>query len=99
MDGSCLAAVLCLGAAGVLLGTRFLATPEAPATAHHKRATQRAEAEDDLEEMINLAGMGVGRIHELKPAGQIVQDVVAEAVAVLQRLGAKAPVRAGEPAS
>jgi NAD(P)H-dependent flavin oxidoreductase YrpB (nitropropane dioxygenase family) len=150
VDGSGLAAALCLGAAGVVMGTRFLATPESPATAAHKRALlaaeaestvastifdtiwgeawpgvqaralrnrltarwigreveladtrddaahalRRAEAADDPEEMINLAGMGVGRIRELKPAGQIVHDVVAEAAAILQRLCTTAPARA-----
>jgi NAD(P)H-dependent flavin oxidoreductase YrpB (nitropropane dioxygenase family) len=144
VDGRGLAAVLCLGAAGVLMGTRFLATLEAPALPMHKQAilaasgldatvasgmfdiiwgsewpgvqvrglrnkltarwvgredelraraaevqamVQQAEAAGDPEESILLAGMGVGRIHELKPAGQVVQDVVAEAVDILQEWG------------
>lgn len=37
-DGRGLAAALCLGAAGVLMGTRFLATPEAPISPAYKRA-------------------------------------------------------------
>lgn len=38
VDGRGLAAALCLGADGVLMGTRFLATPESPALAAHKSA-------------------------------------------------------------
>jgi hypothetical protein len=33
-----------------------------------------------------LAGAGLGRIHELKPAGQVVGDIVAEAEEILQKL-------------
>jgi nitronate monooxygenase len=46
VDGHGLAAVLCLGAAGVLMGTRFLATPEAPASAGHKQGIVAAEGPD-----------------------------------------------------
>ena len=38
VDGRGLAAALCLGAAGALMGTRFLATHENPTSAAHKRA-------------------------------------------------------------
>jgi NAD(P)H-dependent flavin oxidoreductase YrpB (nitropropane dioxygenase family) len=38
VDGRDLAAMLCLGASGVVMGTRFLATPESPARAAHKQA-------------------------------------------------------------
>jgi NAD(P)H-dependent flavin oxidoreductase YrpB (nitropropane dioxygenase family) len=37
VDGRGLAAALCLGAAGVVMGTRFLATPEAPTSSLHKQ--------------------------------------------------------------
>jgi NAD(P)H-dependent flavin oxidoreductase YrpB (nitropropane dioxygenase family) len=144
VDGRGLAAVLCLGAAGVLMGTRFLATPESPTLPIHKQAilaasgseatvasgmfdiiwggewpgvqarvlrnkltarwvgredelraravevhamVEQAEAAGDPEESTLLAGMGVGRIHGLKPAGQVVQDIVAEAVDILQEWG------------
>jgi nitronate monooxygenase len=126
------------------VGTRFLATPEAPASAAHKRAIlaaggadatvasgifdtlwakawpgvqvralrnkltarwvgredelhahlveaqatlQQAEAAGDPDEIALLAGEGVGRIHELKPAGQVVQDIVAEAAGILREWG------------
>jgi nitronate monooxygenase len=144
VDGRGLAAVLCLGAAGAVMGTRFLATPEAPALSAHKRAIlaasggdatvasgifdiiwgdawpgvqvralrnkltarwvgredelhvhlaeaqaafQQAEAAGDPEELGLLAGQGVGRIHELKPAGQVVLDTVAEAEGILHAWG------------
>ena len=38
VDGPSLAAALCLGAAGAWMGTRFLATPESPASPAHKQA-------------------------------------------------------------
>jgi nitronate monooxygenase len=144
VDGQGLAAALCLGAAGALMGTRFLATHEAPALAAHKRAIlaarpgdtvandifdilwgeawpgvqtrairnkfidrwighedelqaaieeirrQRAQANADQnpDEMPLLAGAGAGLIHELKPAGQVVREVVEEAQQVLRALGA-----------
>ena len=147
VDGHGLAAVLCLGAAGVLMGTRFLATPESPASAVHKAAIlaakgpdasvaseifdilwgvpwpgvqvralrnklterwvgredelrarraeaaaalEQAEAANDPEESGLLAGMGAGRISELKPAGQVVRDVMAEAAEILREWGARA---------
>ncbi len=146
VDGRGLAAALCLGAEGVLMGTRFLATPEAPVSAGYKQAIlragpsatvasgifdilwdmqwpgvqaralrnrlterwvahddelraareetlaaiHRAEDADDAEGFVVLAGMGAERIHELKPAAQIVHDMVAEAAAILHEWGARA---------
>jgi NAD(P)H-dependent flavin oxidoreductase YrpB (nitropropane dioxygenase family) len=144
VDGPSLAAVLCLGAAGALMGTRFLATPESPTSESHKRAIlaasgpeatvasgifdilwdgswpgvqaravrnkltmrwvgreddlrvhlaeaqitlQQADDTDDPEETIFLAGGGVGRIHDLKPAGQVVRDIIAEAARILDEWG------------
>ena len=46
VDGRGLAAVLCLGASGVLMGTRFLATPEAPTSTAHKQAILDANGTD-----------------------------------------------------
>lgn len=48
VDGQGLAAVMCLGAAGVLMGTRFLATPECPTSQAHKRAILDARIEDTV---------------------------------------------------
>ena len=45
-DGAGLAAALTLGAAGVLLGTRFLATPEAPVPDGYKRAIVESDGHD-----------------------------------------------------
>ena len=146
VDGRGLAAALCLGADGVLMGTRFLATPEAPVSANYKQAIvaasdhnatiasevfdvlwddpwpgvqvralqnnfvkrwlgneeqlnmqriaatarmQHAEQVDNLEELGLLAGMGAARIYDLKPAGQIVSEVVTEAVRIMQTLATR----------
>jgi NAD(P)H-dependent flavin oxidoreductase YrpB (nitropropane dioxygenase family) len=47
-DGAGLAAALMLGAEGVLLGTRFLATPEAPVSDDYKRALLESDGHDTL---------------------------------------------------
>lgn len=47
-DGRGLAAALALGAAGVLLGTRFLATEEAPLHPNFKRAIVESDGHDTL---------------------------------------------------
>jgi NAD(P)H-dependent flavin oxidoreductase YrpB (nitropropane dioxygenase family) len=47
-DGAGLAAALALGAAGVLLGTRFLATEEAPVEAAYKRAVVASDGGDTI---------------------------------------------------
>jgi NAD(P)H-dependent flavin oxidoreductase YrpB (nitropropane dioxygenase family) len=47
-DGSGLAAALALGAEGVLLGTRFLATPEAPIPPSYKQAILESDGHDTL---------------------------------------------------
>ena len=47
-DGAGLAAALMLGAEGVLLGTRFLATPEAPLPDAYKEAICRSDGHDTL---------------------------------------------------
>src|SRR5947209_207106 len=47
-DGRGIAAVLMLGAAGVNLGTRFLASEEAPISNEWKQAIARAQSEDAL---------------------------------------------------
>ncbi|MCU1395866.1 MAG: 2-nitropropane dioxygenase-like enzyme [Ilumatobacteraceae bacterium] len=143
-DGRGLAAALALGADGVWIGTRFIATPEAQAVNGYKDALLRiaedgtvisksysgktcrvvrnewtnhfeqhpeelkpfpqqliashqagvnhlgypdgTEVPEDKEFM--PAGQGVGAIHELIPAGDIVRSMVAEAEAVIERLSA-----------
>jgi nitronate monooxygenase len=136
-----MAEALRLGAAGVLMGTRFLATPEAPIHPAYKQAIvdatagatvaspifdiiwgedwpgvqarglqnrltatwvgredelrarraevlvrlQQAEAAADTQHMILLAGEGAGAIRDVRPAGQVVRDVVAEAARLLAR--------------
>ena len=47
-DGAGLAAALALGAEGVLLGTRFLATPEAPVPAGYKQAILDSDGHDTM---------------------------------------------------
>jgi NAD(P)H-dependent flavin oxidoreductase YrpB (nitropropane dioxygenase family) len=47
-DGAGLAAAVMLGAEGVLLGTRFLATPEAPLPDAYKEAICRSDGHDTL---------------------------------------------------
>ena len=141
VDGRGLAAALSMGAAGALMGTRFLATHEAPIPPGYKQAIVESEtgdtvanelfdilwddawpgvqtrairnafverwlgredalrasvvsireqrarecADDDRAEMPLLAGVGAGRIRELKSAGQVVRDVVAEAERVVRQ--------------
>jgi enoyl-[acyl-carrier protein] reductase II len=142
-DGRGLAAALALGADGVWLGTRFIATPEARSVIGYREALVRAGEDatvvsraysgktmrvlrngytdwweqhpDELQKFpmqalhamnegtFHLggdestdgvdparecypAGQGVGGIHEVVPAGEIVRNVVAEAEAVLAGL-------------
>ncbi|HEX5613591.1 MAG TPA: nitronate monooxygenase [Acidimicrobiia bacterium] len=145
-DGRGLAAALALGADGVWLGTRFIATPEAHTVAGYKEAllgtpedgtvvsrgftgkTLRAvrnewtrHIEEHPEELrpfpeqmfraieagaLHLggddstpvdptkecypAGQGVGAITALTPAGDVVREIVAEAEAIVSRLGTSA---------
>jgi enoyl-[acyl-carrier protein] reductase II len=148
-DGRGLAAALALGADGVWVGTRFIATPEARTNPGYKEALLRAREdgttvsrgytgktcrvlandytrfwEEHPEELQPFpmqfvrswqdganhlgegdevdpaavdpakefwpAGQGVGAIDELVPAGELVRSMVAEAEAILGRLGAPA---------
>jgi NAD(P)H-dependent flavin oxidoreductase YrpB (nitropropane dioxygenase family) len=46
-----------------------------------------AEASGDIDSMAQLAGQGVGLVREIKPAGQLVRELVAEARQIIsQRL-------------
>jgi NAD(P)H-dependent flavin oxidoreductase YrpB (nitropropane dioxygenase family) len=59
-DGRGLAAALALGADGVLLGTRFMATPEAPIHANFKQAIVKSDGHDTvLSEIPDLASQRV----------------------------------------
>jgi enoyl-[acyl-carrier protein] reductase II len=144
-DGRGLAAAMALGADGVWVGTRFIATPEARSAPGYKDAllrtaedgtvisraftgkTLRAVANDTTryfethpDELVPFpemlmksmsggwmhlganeetpgvdpdrecypAGQGVGAIHELLPAGDVVRRIVAEAEAALDRMAA-----------
>jgi NAD(P)H-dependent flavin oxidoreductase YrpB (nitropropane dioxygenase family) len=139
-DGAGLAAALALGAEGVLLGSRFLATPEAPVPPGYKQAilesdghdtlmteipdiaTSRvwpgalsrvrrngfierwagrewqlrqqrnevgprlatARQQDETDEYALQVGQTAGLIHEIKPAGEIVRQIVAEAETIIR---------------
>ena len=139
-DGRGLAAALLLGADGVLLGTRFLASDEAPIHPNYKQAIVEADdtatifsevpdiarerpypggvaralrnplieawhgREEDLqatggaigeileagkregrrEDGLMLAGQVAGLIHDVRPAGRIVGEMVAEAERILR---------------
>lgn len=59
-DGRGLVAALALGAEGVLLGTRFMATPEAPIHANFKQAIVKSDGHDTvLTEIPDLASQRV----------------------------------------
>ena len=59
-DGRGLAAALALGAEGVLIGTRFMATPEAPIHPNYKQAIVKSDGHDTaLTEIPDLASQRV----------------------------------------
>ena len=95
-DGRGLAAMMMLGAAGVLLGTRFYASIEADAADEAKRricaatsgstvaaeyAAARAAGNFDVAAVI--AGEAVGLIHDVATAAEIVGRIVTEAEQIL----------------
>ncbi|MGI8477471.1 MAG: NAD(P)H-dependent flavin oxidoreductase [Thermomicrobiales bacterium] len=154
-DGRGLAAVLALGAAGVWMGTRFVATDESAAHAEYRsrlvaavesatvhtklfdvgwpnaslRALRNSTHErwreagepasgsrpgeggtvavgeggeeipryhnsppmpgmtGDLEALVHYAGQGVGLIDDVRPAGDVVREIAADALDVMARLG------------
>lgn len=139
-DGRGLAAALALGAQGVLLGTRFLATQESPLHPNFKQAVldsdghdtvlteipdlarasvwpgamarsrrnafverwagrewelrarqrevaaalEKAQETGDVDNASLLIGQDAGLIHDIPPAGEIVERIVAEAEALLK---------------
>jgi len=138
VDGRGVVAALALGAQGAVIGTRFIATPEATAARQYREALVHAEQDEtirtraysgkplralknpyiaDLESdpankmrpfpeqlMISSqrnvmaywqreadpektcfpAGQGVGGFREIKPAGEVLREIVAQAEAVLR---------------
>ena len=141
-DGRGLVAALALGAQGVIVGTRFIATPEAQAAPQYRAAILRSGEADtirtrcytgkpartirnpyneewerktdqikpfpfqvmhsveqgvmdymgvagdaDPERYFMPAGQGMGLIREIKPAAEVLADIVREAEAVLSQLG------------
>jgi NAD(P)H-dependent flavin oxidoreductase YrpB (nitropropane dioxygenase family) len=59
-DGRGLAAALALGADGVLLGTRFMATPEAPIHANFKQAIVDSDGHDTV--LTEIPDLASGRV-------------------------------------
>jgi nitronate monooxygenase len=121
-DGRGIAAALALGAEGVVLGTRFVASDEMPSyykdrivAAHEtdaihtrvfsagwpsphrvlrnealdagvERPAPTPRSVDELETAALYAGQSAGLIHDVKPAAEIVRDLVAETQAQIARL-------------
>src|SRR6184192_96176 len=136
VDGRGVVAALALGAQGAVIGTRFIATPEATAARQYREALVRAEQDEtirtraysgkplralknpyiaelesdpakmrpfpeqlmissqrnvmaywnpeaDPERTCFPAGQGVGAFREIKPAGEVLREIVAQAEAVL----------------
>src|SRR6266702_1903174 len=111
-DGAGLAAALALGADGVLLGTRFLATDEAPVEPAYKDAIVASGGDDTVvttlsdslsgrdwpgawaqlealegsnaDDGLMWIGQSAGLIDSIKPAGDLVQEIVAEAEELLR---------------
>jgi enoyl-[acyl-carrier protein] reductase II len=136
-DGRGVVAALALGAQGAVIGTRFIATPEATAAGEYRRALVEANQDDtvrtrcysgkplrslknpyiaayearpetirpfpeqlvissqrdvmaywkeraDPERTCFPAGQGVGVFHEIKPAAEVLREIVAQAEAVLR---------------
>jgi enoyl-[acyl-carrier protein] reductase II len=148
VDGRGVVAALALGAQGAVVGTRFIATPEATAALQYREALVRAEqdetvrtraytgkplralknpyiakVEGDPNEMHPFpqqlmissqrnvmaywraeadplatcfpAGQGVGGFREIKPAGDVLREIVAQAEDVLRRQTEAIRSRAG----
>src|SRR6266478_5093385 len=138
VDGRGVVAALALGAQGAVIGTRFIATPEATAARQYREALVRAEQDEtirtraysgkplralknsyiaelesdparmrpfpeqlmissqrnvmaywnpevDPERTCFPAGQGVGAFREIKPAGEVLREIVAQAEAILRR--------------
>ncbi|MEX2245913.1 MAG: nitronate monooxygenase [Dehalococcoidia bacterium] len=153
-DGRGLVAALALGAQGVVVGTRFIASPEAQAADGYRQAIVRAASDEtvrtrsytgkpartirnsrtdeweakaadiqpfpmqagisgregvmdymgvtdrfDADRTFMPAGQGLGMIHDIRPAGDILRDIIDEARAVIrQRFAPPAETPAPAPA-
>lgn len=137
-DGRGVVAALALGAQGAIIGTRFIATPEATAARQYREALVVAKQDEtirtrcysgkplrslrnryiaeyeaapstikrfpeqlaissarqvmaywnpeaDPERTCMPAGQGVGSFHEIRPAGDVLHDIVGQAEAILRR--------------
>jgi nitronate monooxygenase len=56
-----------------------------------------AEASGDIDSMDLLAGQGVGLVREIKPAGQIVRELMEEARTIARHLAGREAIRARRP--
>ena len=139
VDGRGVVAALALGAQGAVIGTRFIATPEATAARQYREALVRAEQDETIRtrsysgkplralknpyilehesdpskmrpfpEQLMIsgqrgviaywnpeadpartcfpAGQGVGAFREIKPAAEVLREIVAQAEAILGRV-------------
>ena len=147
VDGRGVVAALALGAQGAIIGTRFIATPEATAAREYREALVHAQQDEtirtrcysgkplrslknpyiaeyesdptkirpfpeqlmissqrnvmaywnreaDPERTCFPAGQGVGAFHDIKPAGDVFREIVAQVEAILARPPFGAGVRA-----
>ena len=138
VDGRGVVAALALGAQGAVIGTRFIATPEATAARQYREALVRAEQDETIRtrsysgkplralknpyiaehesdpskmrpfpEQLMIsgqrgviaywnpeadpartcfpAGQGVGAFREIRPAGEVLREIVVQAEAILDR--------------
>ena len=91
-DGRGMAAAFMLGAVGVQMGTRFLLAEECGVHQNYKDmvdklgvgALRKAAVEGDTKEGCFMAGQIAGMVKKEQPAAEIVQEIAAEAEALLK---------------
>lgn len=85
-DGRGLAAALMLGADGVVVGSRFWASQEALVHANMHAAAVKATGDETIRSAaMDIVGEVTGLIRSVEPAAAIVETIVAEAKALLDR--------------